>query len=546
MMRALAWIFGLAGLMALVASAFAYAVLKPTGFDWVAIVAIAGLAGVGVWFATYWSTLRALGDDLATGRIAVAAFAVVLTLGIAVVANVAVHRYDQRWDVTQDQRYSLSPQSIEIASKLDREVEVLAFFVSGSPDEGNFRNLMDGYEAHTTLLKVSFHDPYSDPLLTEQMKVLSANGTVILKAGEQTQRLETTFGEEAFTNALVRLTSDTFHDVCAVTGHGEHDIADEYSEDGLGFAKIKLEGLNYRVSPLNLLERQPTPEDCVVVILAGPQADLAPRERDRLARYVAAGGGLIAMMDPLQAPETSADLSRYGVKLGSDVVIEGDPARQFQGGQPTLIQLDPDSYDHSEITDKLRGISVLTLARSVDKGPDVAGLDVQVLARASDLSWAETKLDDPNVPATPDPGVDIVGRVPVIASVQVSDPAALRTTTAVDAPAGTMPQLEVATQADDTPAPPAKAGGKVVVYGDSDFATNLWLTKYTNQDLFLNAVAWMAGETDQLAIKPNEAAKGKLDVSLLGLVVSGLMTILVVPGVAIMGMTGTWLRRRRL
>lgn len=542
-MRAIGWILGIIGLMALIASGVGYAVFKPEDFGWQAWTGLAGLGLVGAWFAIYWKSLRALSDEAATGRVAIAIFASLLTGGIAVLANTAAHRYEKRWDMTKDQRYSLSQQSIDIASKLDREVEVMAFFSAGTPEESNFKNLLDGYTEHSTLLKVSFHDPYGDPLLAEQMKILTDRGTVILKAGEQTQRLETNFGEEAFTNALVRVVSDKFHQVCAVTGHDEMDVADEQSESGLGFAKIKLEGMNYRVSTLNLLQKQPTPEDCEIVLLASPKSELASMERDRLARYVAAGGGLIVLVDPLQANETAADLSRYGVKVGDDVVVEGDPNRQFQGGQPTMILLDPSSYEASPITEKLKGLSLLFLARSVGKGADIAGLNVQVLAHGTDQSWGETTIDA-NVPAEPNPDKDLVGKVPVMVSVEVSDPAAIRTTTAADVTAPAVPGLAIAAPKDDVPAPPAKAGGKVVVFGDGDFAGNQWFTKLTNQDLFLNAVAWMAGEKDQLSIRANDAAKGKLELSTLDLVLVILGSMLVVPGIAIMGMVGTWMARR--
>jgi hypothetical protein len=542
-MRALGWIGGVVGLLALIAAGFAFAFMEPKGFDWVAVVAIVGLVGVGSWFAIYWGTLKELGDDQGFGRTVVSTVAIGLALGIAVVANVAVHRYDERWDLTKDKQYSLSPEAVEVAGKLDQEVEIFAFFIPGLPDTSNFEKLMEAYREHTTLLKVSFHDPYGDPLLTGQMKLVSERGTVILRANGREQRLEDNFGEEALTNALIRLTSSKPHPVCAITGHGERDINDEYGAEGLGFAKIKLEGKNHQVTALNLLEKAPTLEECAVLLLAGPQTDLAPGELDRVARDVAAGGGLEALLDPLVAMETAADFARFGLKLGNDVIVEGDPNRQTSGG-PTVLVLDPSSYESSVLTEKLKGIAVFVLARSVEKGADVAGLTVQVLGRASDLSWAETKLDDPAIAPQPDPGVDIVGKVPVFASVEVVDPAAIRATTET-APPPAVPGLA-------TPAPPPetgpapKAGGKVVVFGDSDFASNQAITKYTNQDLFLNSVAWMVGETDQLSIRANDATKGKLELDLLGLVVALLIAAIGVPGLAVLGGVGTWLYRRKL
>lgn len=545
-MRALGFVFGFLGLLALLAWGLLYAVLKPEGFDWVGGIGVLGLVGVLFFLATSWRALQSMGDDAAVPRFAVAAFASALALGIAVVANIATERYDQRWDLTRDQQYSLTQQSVDLAKKLDRDIEVHAFFLDGSPAHENFKNLMERYEEHTTLLKVSFHDPYNEPMLAEQMKVLSTSGTVILKAGEQTQRLETSFGEEAFTNALVRVTSDTFHPICMVTGHGERDPNDEYGPDGLGIAKIKLEGVNYRVQTVSLLEKGPTPDECTVVVLAGPQTDLAPLERDRLARYVAAGGGLVAMVDPLQAPATAADLARYGVKVGSDVVIEGDPARAYRPDNPTWVLLDPSSYDISPVTEKLQGLAVLGMAVSVDKAGDIPGLNAMVLARASEQSWAETSLGEAAPPAQPDPGQDIVGKVPLAVSVEVTDPAAIRTTTEAPATDPAVPGLALAAASPPEAGPAPKAGGKVVVFGDSDFAGNAMIRELTNQDLFLNAVAWMAGETDQLSIRPNDATRGKLEISLAALAGSAVVSLLIMPGLAIAGMVGTWLHRRKL
>jgi ABC-type uncharacterized transport system involved in gliding motility auxiliary subunit len=91
----------------------------------------------------------------------------------------------------------------------------------------------------------------------------------------------------------------------------------------------------------------------------------------------------------------------------------------------------------------------------------------------------------------------------------------------------------------------AKPGGKVVVFGDSDFAGNQAVLAGTNQDLLLNTVAWMVGEDEQISVRSNEAGAGKLVVDVIGLFASGIVSLLVVPGLTIAGAIGTWLVRRR-
>ncbi|MFZ5476377.1 MAG: GldG family protein [Myxococcota bacterium] len=543
-LRALGWLFALIGFLMLIVYGLAWIWLEPEVPTWAHVVGGGGGLLVGLWLFLDWGSLKDLGKDQTVLRSATAGFAALLALGVAAAGNVVAHKYDKRWDLTETKRYTLSQQSIDIAKALDREVEVMAFFTAGSPEESNFRDLVERYQEHSTLLKAEFHDPFSSPQLAEQLKILSTTGTVIVKAGDNEQRLETSFDEEAFTNALVKVKSDVQHPVCLVTGHGELEREDDQSVSGFGFAATKIEGQNYAVSAISLLQETPTPEKCKVVVVAGPQAELLPGERDRLAQYVAAGGGLIVMLDPLRAPETAADMARYGVKVGNDVVIEGNPYRQLNG-EPTYLILDPESYDPHPITSKLQqGASVLALARSVDKAGDVAGLNVQVIARASDDAWGETNLTDATAPAEPTPGADVVGKVPLAVAVEVTDPAAVRTKTEA-APASTDAPVPVATPV-ETAAPPAKAGGKVVVYGDADFASNQMLGFGVNQDLFLNAVAWMVGEEEQISIRSNEAGKGKLTLDLVSLFLTAIVTLLVAPGLAIAGAVGTWLMRRKL
>ena len=191
-LRAISWIFALAGLLTLAVFGIGFGYLEepPLALN---IAGGVGAALVIAWFALNWSMLVELGKGAAFARTATSLFAVLLTGGIGVTANIVAHRYDKRWDLTETKRYTLSQQSIDVVSKLDQEVEVLAFFGLGSPEGDNFRDLMERYKEHTTLIKVETYDPMSNPILAEQNKIVTDAGTVILKAGDKTQRLESSF-----------------------------------------------------------------------------------------------------------------------------------------------------------------------------------------------------------------------------------------------------------------------------------------------------------------------------------------------------------------
>jgi hypothetical protein len=538
-MRAFGWLLALAGLLCLFVTGLAAAFL-PELPTWGKVLGGVGVGLIGLWLFLDWGSLTALGKDQTVARSFTAGFAALLALAIVVTVNVVGHRFDKRWDLTEDKKYTLSQQSADIAAKLDREVEVIAFFQTGMPDGDNFRNLMGEYQDHTTLLKVEYKDPYENPLLAQEYKLTSAYGTVVLKAGDHEQRVESKFDEEAFTNALIKVTSEVEHTVCFVEGHNELDMNDESSQTGLGGVRLKLEGQNYLPRKIQLLSGTPKPDDCKVVVLASPQVDPLAGEMDKLAEYVAAGGNLVVLLDPQLAPNTAADMARYGIAVGNDVVIEGDPARQVMGGDPTFVALDPTSLGTHAITEKLKGGMIMRLVRSVGAGTPVSGVDVVELAHTTDKSWGETNLTSEGW--EPD-GTDRVGNVPVAAVAEVKDPANLVTRT-VTTPAEGAPTPSVAVSTE--PELPRKAGGKVVVYGDGDFASNLLVLTGLNQDLLLNAVAWMVGEADQVSIRTNEAGKGRLSLDVVSTLLSGTLALVVFPGVTIAGAIGTWLARRRL
>ena len=80
----------------------------------------------------------------------------------------------------------------------------------------------------------------------------------------------------------------------------------------------------------------------------------------------------------------------------------------------------------------------------------------------------------------------------------------------------------VSAPATDAPTPAAEAGrppaaeeprkpeSRVVVIGDSDFATNSVLGIQGNRDFFLNTVNWLAQQENLIAIRPREPEDRRL------------------------------------
>ena len=90
-----------------------------------------------------------------------------------------------------------------------------------------------------------------------------------------------------------------------------------------------------------------------------------------------------------------------------------------------------------------------------------------------------------------------------------------------------------------------KEGGKIAAFGDVDFATNGLAASGGNLDLFMNTVAWLVGEEDQISIRPNEASEATVAMNLIQGLLVWLICLVVAPGMTLLGGVITWRTRRQ-
>jgi ABC-type uncharacterized transport system involved in gliding motility auxiliary subunit len=532
-MTRFAWIIGAVGVLALL-SFGAHAVSADAILTEWAVVGGAGAVAVLAWLVLDRQAVQRYAASRGA-RYSVSALALVAVVGGALVAlNVLAMRHDQRVDITVGQRHALAPQTEAVVTALDTPVEVVAFFSPGTPERIEFEDLIDGYTALSDQLTVAFHDPLAEPMLAREFEITSSAGTVVLRQGESQQRLETRFGEEALTNAIVRLTSGTEHRVCFATGHEELDPDDDQSASGLGLAVLKLEGQNYQVERINVLREGGVPARCESLVVADPQVDWPAAERELLARYLVQGGAAVVMLEPARVPGLAGDLARYNVAVGDDIVLEQNAYLQQLGGDASYLIVDTAGMDLHAITNPLKGGAMLRIVRSVGVlDPAMEGLRAQELVRTSAQAWAERDYLS-QAPVEPTVGTDRLGPVPLVTVVEIDDPEAIPVAppSLGEATATAAPELE------------RKAGGRLIVFGDAEFASNELLDQYSNADLFLNSLAWLSGEAEQISIRPSSSGGKAFTMSLVQGLLVFVMSLIVAPGLALMGAIGTWRQRR--
>ena len=98
------------------------------------------------------------------------------------------------------------------------------------------------------------------------------------------------------------------------------------------------------------------------------------------------------------------------------------------------------------------------------------------------------------------------------------------------------------------PTPPGSSDPKpetrVVVFGDSDFATNAYAGVPGNPNLFANAVSWLAQQENLIAIRPKEAQDRRVTMTPRQQTLALLSSILLIPAaVFAAGIFTLWRRR---
>jgi hypothetical protein len=164
----------------------------------------------------------------------------------------------------------------------------------------------------------------------------------------------------------------------------------------------------------------------------------------------------------------------WGITLGKDMVVD------LSSNQPYVAV--SNQYGDSVISNKMQDIlTIYPTARSVQADQSMTEARLLELVLTSERSWAETDLDGleaydegqaESSQPEPNEGVDLIGPI----SVGV-------------------------TGEDET------KGTRLVVFGDSEFASDAYYAQYGNGDMMINSVDWAAEQEGLISLTPKENTK---------------------------------------
>ena len=405
-----------------------------------------------------------------------AAYAVVyiaVVLAILTIANILGSRYDKTFDATSNKRYSLSSQTVKIVKGLKQDATITYF------DQGaKFREAKDQLDQYANIspkVHLEYVDPDKKPQVAREAGVKNY-GAAIVQIGEKKEEAKS-MTEEGITGAFIRDLKNTTRTVCFVTGSGEHRI-DDSERNGYSHLKELLGKDEYVAKSISLLEKAEVPDECTVVVVAGPTGDYVQPEIDAIKKYVENGGRALFLLDPplKMGKAEIADndalaglLQSWGVTADKDLILDLSPIGQLMGVGPEVALVH--NYETHVIVNEMKGTATgFPLTRSLElKGTDKTTLEK--LFSSSESSLATSKLDKPDV--NPNDPKNKKGPMTIAA-------------------AGTYKTEKQGGQ------------GRFVVMGSSGWAANRFLGFNGNRDLVLNTMNWLASDEDLISIRPKE------------------------------------------
>jgi ABC-type uncharacterized transport system involved in gliding motility auxiliary subunit len=394
------------------------------------------------------------------------AASVTLLLAILVVVQVMAERHNVRIDLTPSRRLSLADTTRQILDELEGPLRIEAYHARG--ERQNVADLLARLADASPHVEYELFDLDRYPERARAAGVRDPDRARLTYGDVHT--VVSTAREEYLAGGILRTLRGRPRDIYFVVGHGERTPANPTTAASLSILAAALRAENARARPLDLAASGTVPDDAAALVLAGPATDLLPGEIDALRAYLARGGAVLALLDPVSLPRLAGLLADLGIRLGDDVIL--DRARVL-GTEPLVVRVP--YYRMHPVTAPMDAPAVLAGARTVE-GVDGVGLRVQAVARTTESSWATSEVDSARRgEANFREDRDQAGPLPVMVAATFEGSHG--------------------------------GGGRLVVIGDVDLATDGYIDQSGNRDLLLNSLSWLTDEEALIARRPRDIAE---------------------------------------
>lgn len=382
---------------------------------------------------------------------------VLLVFGILGFANYLGFKHPVQWDLTANQKNSLTDQTQRVLKSMGEGLKFTIF--STKKEHNSILALINLYRLEKSDAQIVYVDIEVRPELVTKYGI-EKSGTVLIDYDDKSQKV-TTLSELKLTNALIRVSRDKDPVIFYSTGHDEMSLTNKENEGG-SYLKELLRRGSYDVRPVNLSSYSELPNFVSALMIWGPRQGFHKSELAIIENYLKRGGRLMVALDPNVDNDKVEDLrdllSKWGVKIQNNLVV--DKLKHINGSNGSVPMMDKYNVDHP-ITKEFKGQVFFPLVSSIQKVDGKEG-KLSFLAQTSPFpaSWGEMSLDE-----------FITG---AIIYNQEKD---------MKGPLGLMAAWEGAGTA-----------ARMILSGNSTFVINTYQKFSKNYSLFINSLSWLVDE----------------------------------------------------
>jgi ABC-type uncharacterized transport system involved in gliding motility auxiliary subunit len=262
---------------------------------------------------------------------------------------------------------------------------------------------------------------------------------------------------------------------------------------------------------VNLVTESGIASDCSELIIAGPAQGFFPQEAALIGKYLAGGGKALILIDPETDPKLGDVFAGWNISVGNNVVIDASGVGSLIGAGPAIPLVT--DFGPSPITKNFqRSMAFFPLARTVSIA-DKSKSDPQAveLLKTSQRSFTIPNLKQGQNEVKYDPKTGTLG--PLSLGVAAS----------------------------------RKSGdneARLVVIGNSVFATNPYLDQQKNGDLFYNTINWLAEDENLISIRPKTPTDRRITLTTGQSGALKWLDLIFLPGLVILSGVYIWWKRR--
>ena len=416
-------------------------------------------------------------------------------------------------DWTAGHRNTLSAASQQLLDRLHDPIVITAYVSENPTLRQGIRYIVGRYLRYRHDIQLKWVDPAKAPDQVRKANVTGDGDMVISYQGRQ-ENVPFPPSEEQITNALQRVARAGDKWVVFLEGHGERSPLGQANFD-LGDWGKQLRAKGLKIRSLNLADQGALPDNTAVVVIAGPQVKLLPREVDLLQAYVRRGGNLLWLGDPGELHGLAPLATQLGITFQAGTVV--DATAQLVGiNDPSFVVVT--RYGNHPITRGFNLVTVFPQAAPIhlDQADHWHGTP---LLKTGPRSWSETGKLAGTIQY--DKGSDIMGPLTIAVTL---------------------------TRHVDGNKTANSSGGReqrVVVTGDGDFLANSYLGNGGNLELGMNMINWLTSDDAFINIPAKTAPDVSLSLTKSQASLLAVAFLIVLPVTAFGGGLWIWWRRRR-